>query len=524
MTKAQKKAQRKATRASARARKAKGGSKRKGVRRAGRKAGKGTVARRNLRKARSARARNKRAGGPRHKVKGYRYKRPAKTVSVKSHMSYEDKPKRRKRRSSKRRRHAAEASESPKKRSRRSSRRRTGGRRRKLSMKKSAVAARRRRRAAGEPRKAKRRSSKRRTTRRRHKVKGHTARRGSRRYRVKAHMSREGSRRKRRSSRRRRHGRRRSSGRRRTSMSRRRGYALENPLSAKEIFWGAITGTLGFLAADALDRVWATHALGPASGGALGTDGKPLFGDTPPAAGTGIFKTNYVGLYTATAILAPMDWKRWLSGVVITAAPFGLAMLVKNPVGRSSMQFFGFGAGVRILGKAVDDLMAKLFGRTSWGARLYDGEARAAAMRALAAGGTDTTGNFPTAGLGAMPDTTGVGGCSCANCSAGVGACCRKSNSQVLPPPVGVDPVQGQASNPVVPVGTPDAPMPTPAPALPASPVVSFPLPSQAVVPGVYSGPTPGMLAGLPRRPQAKANGARKSPYAWSGTEDKAAE
>ena len=514
MTKAQRKAQRRATRASAKARKAGGSKKRRTAGR--RKAGKRTVARRNLKKARSARARNKRAGGPRHKVKGYRYKRPAKTVSVKSHMSYEDKPKRRKRRSSKRRRHAAEASESPKKRSRRSSRRRTGGRRRKLSMNKSAVAARRRRRAAGEPRKKSRRSSK----RRRHKVRGHLAKtHGSRRkHRVKAHMSRETPRRKRRRS----GGRRRSSGRRRTGMSRRRGYALENPLSAAEIGWGALTGTLGFLAADALDRVWATHALAPASGGGVGTDGKPLFGDTPPTAGTGIFKTNYVGLYNATAILAPMDWKRWVSGVLITGVPFAVAMAIKNPVGRSSMQFFGFGAGVRILGKAVDDLMAKFFGRTSWGARLYDGEARAAAMRTLAAGGTDTTGNFPTAGLGALPESTGVAGCSCANCSAGVGSCCRKAGSQALPPPVGVPQSSGQPANPVVAVGTPDAPPPVSPPmgAPPQgtprtfSPAPALPAPA----------PIPGMFAGLPRRPAAQqANGARKSAYTW-GANDNAAE
>ena len=523
MTKAQKRAQRKATRASARARKA-GGSKRKSAKRrtAGRrKGGKATVARRNLRKARSARKRNKARGGPRHKVKGFSYSRKAKRVRVPSHMSYEDKP-RKKRRSSKRRRQAAEASESPKKRSRRSSRRRSGGRRRKLSMKKSAVAARRRRRMAGES--TRRSSRKRRSSgRRRHKVRGHMAKtRGSRRkHRVKAHMSNETSRRRRRSSRRRRSGgrRRRSSGRRRTGMSRRRGYALENPLSAKEIAWGAVTGTLGFLAADALDRVWATHALGPASGGGVGTDGKPLWGDTPPAAGTGIFKTNYVGLYNATAILAPMDWKRWVSGALITGIPFALAMAIKNPVGRSSMQFFGFGAGVRILGKAVDDLMAKLFGRTSWGARLYDGEARAAAIRNLNEGGPDTTGNFPTAGLGSLPESTGVAGCNCANCSAGVGACCRRSDSAALPPPVGVPTAGGQMPNPVVPAPAPMAPPQAappqgtprtfaPAPALP-SPVTFAP---------------PGMLAGLPRRPEAQVNGARKSPYAWSGVEDKAAE
>ena len=334
MTKAQKRAQRKATRASARARKA-GGSKRR--RTAGRrKAGKRTVALRNLKKARSVRARRKRAGGAKHKVRGYSYTRKAKRVRVKSHKSYEaSESKPRKRRSSRRRKHrAAEASESPKKR-RSSRKRRTGGRRRKLSMKKSAVAARRRRRshareASESPRRSrKRRSSGRRRSSRRHKVKGHYARsRSGRKHRVKAHYSRETSRRRRRSSgrRRRHHSRRHHSARRRSS--RRRGYSMENPLEPMEILVGALTGTLGFIAADALDRVWATHALLPNPGIPTGTDGKPNWTDNPAMTGG-----SYPGLYNATAVLAPMDWKRWLSGVGITAAPFLLALANQEPGG-----------------------------------------------------------------------------------------------------------------------------------------------------------------------------------------------
>ena len=340
------------------ARRSKGASKkagRKASRRksSGRKRSKRSVALANLAKGRAKQKRNKARGGPKHKVRAYRYRRPAKSVRVKSHMSYETKPKRRRRRKSRK----ASAYEAPKK--RRSSRKR--------------------RRSSGK-----------------HRVRGHYARRkGGKRVRVRAHLSREMPKRRRRrsGSKRRRH-----SSRRRSSMrhySRRRGYALENPLSVTEIAVGSFTGIVGFLAEDALDRVIATHALGPSASGAPGSDGKPLYGDTPGTTGA------YAGLYNATAVLAPMDWKRWVAGGAMTLVPFAIAAFVSGksaPVARSSLQFFGFGAGVRFLGKAATDLMAKLFGRTSWGARMYDGEARAAALK----NGTDTS-LFPTSGLGATP-------------------------------------------------------------------------------------------------------------------------
>jgi len=285
-------------------------------------------------------------------------------------------------------------------------------------------------------------------------------------------MSRETPRKRRRSSRRRRH-----SSRGRRHYSRRRGYALENPLSGMELAVGALTGVVGFIAADALDRVLATHAL--QDKGATGTDGKELWMDTPSSTGS------YAGLFNATAILAPMDWKRWLAGAGITAVPFIIAAFIKSPVGRSSLQFFGFGAGVRILGKAATDLMAKLTGRTSWGARLYDAEARAAALKA----GQGAEANLPSAGLGAIG--TGVAGCGCQNCTTGVGACCRLTGSQALPPPAGVPQAPAQPPNPVQP--SPNAPpqafqppaqlAPAPVPAPPAvTPTPALPVLSRTPV------------------------------------------
>jgi hypothetical protein len=491
-----------------------------------RKAGKRTVAMRNLKKAHSARRKARRAGR-KHHVKGYSYKRPSKTVRVKSHMSFEDKPKRR--RSRKRtgakhrvRGHYAKrkgkrvlvrshmSHEMPRK------RHRGGGRRRKLSMKKSAVTARRRRRAMMEaPRKKRRRGSRR-----------HRSMEASRRRRPRRHS----------------HSRRRSSHR-RTARSRRRGYALENPLDMTELLVGGFTGILGFVSADALDRVLATHALTSSVTGTVGTDGKPLYGDTPPTTGA------YTGLYNATAILAPMSWQRWAAGAGITAAPFIVAAFIANPVGRSALQFFGFGAGVRILGKAVDDLFGYLFGRTSWGARMYDGESRARVLKDTSGTGTDSSGNnvlanYPTTGLGAQPN-----GCGCANCTTGVGACCRMTGSKALPPPAGVPQAPGQPQNTV-----------TPTPALPAaptySPVFSAPAPAplqQAPAPSPLTGPPPAYMppanippsANLPSPPapamptgpranipmptpyrgiQGTPNAARRSPYNWGSPVDNAAE
>jgi hypothetical protein len=367
------------------------------------------------------------------------------------------------------------SNETPRKRSRK---RRSSGRRR-LSMKKSAVAARRRRRASEaaetshKPRRRKRRSSrrrraaaeaprKRRSSRRRsgrrHSVRGH---------RVKRHMSREAPRRrKRRSSKRRR-----SSGRRRTSRRStgrrsyrsRRGYALENPMTATEMAVGAVTGVLGFIAADALDRVIATHAL--ADKGAVGSDGKELWMDNADG-------TRYPGLFNATAVLAPMDWQRWLAGAGITAVPFIVAAMIKSPMGRSSLQFFGFGAGIRILGKAATDLMAKLTSRMSWGARLYDGEARAAALSA----GAGAEANLPFSGLGAIG--VGTAGCGCANCVTGVGACCNRG----MFAPTGAPVVAPVVANPIAPQPVVAPPAVVPQPAAP---------PALVMPPSVFSPPPP---------------------------------
>jgi hypothetical protein len=507
------------------AKKRKGGGSKRGRkptvhRKSVRKAGRRTVAMRNLKKAHSARRRAK-AAGRKHKVRAYSYRRPAKTVVVKGHSSFEaseSRPKRRRGRKPSRRRrsHAREMGAQETRKTRKTRRRGRG--RRKLSMSKSAVAARRRRRHSARemPRKRRRGKS------RRHSVRGHYARtKSGRRVRVRKHMSHEA-------------GETRRTRRRRS----RRGFAMENPLTGEELLVGGFTGVLGFVAADALDRVLATHALGTSTTGSVGTDGKPLYGDTPLTTGA------YTGLYNATAILAPMNVWRWVAGVVgMTGVPLVIAAFIKNPVGRSALQFFAFGAGMRVLGKAADDLMAYLFGRTSWGARLYDGEARAAALKSTSGTGVNSSGqnvmgNFPTTGLGSL----GANGCGCVNCTTGVGACCRMTGSRALPAPPGVPQSAGQPPNNVVPspAPVPMMPAPSPMPVTPApapqqmvpspAPVPMFPAPTPAPAPftpptlsppyyGAPQAPAPRMFQGVPRN----ADG-RRSSFDWGSRDDQAAE
>lgn len=417
-------------------------------------------------------------------------------------------------------------------------------------MKKSAVAARRRRRshaaAAESPKKRHRSSRKRRSSGRRHRVRGHTVRRGNKRYRVRGHMSHESPRKRRRSHRRSRAITHHRSHRR---YSRRRSGAMENPLTGMEIAVGAVTGVVGFISADALDRVLATHALS-------GTTG--AYVDNPPTTGS------YIGLYNGTAVLAQMDWKRWLAGAGITIVPFTIAAFIKSPVGRSSLQFFGFGAGIRVLGKAVTDVIAYLMRNSSTGQRLYDADLRSMMKRTSYAGGDVSA--YPALpysgidvaqnqqGLGAV----GVGACgTCANCTTGVGACCRLTGSQALPPPAGVPQAPGQPPNTVTPTPAPALTPPPPLPVIPPASSTPAPVPPPAFTmppggmrpplsyspqpaprspiqgrfpqsPPVFAPPSGGVLSagtqGLPDGVGAPVNGARKSAYHWGSDSDKAAE
>jgi hypothetical protein len=179
----------------------------------------------------------------------------------------------------------------------------------------------------------------------------------------------------------------------RKSSKRRRSYrrsmARENPANGTELFIGLVTGLAGFLSADAVDRLIATHAL---------TGTAVPYTDTPPTTG------DYAGLYNATAICAPMNLTRWAAGLGMFALPLVGAHFLnpsEHPNLKAGLQFFGFAAGMRILGKATIDLVAQVVQGSQVGQQLYDGEMRAAILAANG-GSSSATGlsNLPSAGLG----------------------------------------------------------------------------------------------------------------------------
>lgn len=259
--------------------------------------------------------------------------------------------------------------------------------------------------------------------------------------------------------------------RRRHSGGRRRG-AMENPMTGVEIFVGSITGLAGFGLADFVDRMLATHALTDKN--AKDANGQELYADNPPADG------NYVGLFNPTAICAPMDWKRWIFGLLGAAVPLGAAQLVSGPTARSALQFFGFGYGVRVVGKGLIDGLALLTKSTGMGQRLYDGEMRAAVLKANNGNNqANELASLPAAGLGQPKALAGAPCKDCGDKQQAAGAGYPSMPREVAP--------SGQTTT----SATPPAPPPSP-----ATPPSAF---------------NPGPLTGTPSNGAAKKRGM----YQW---------
>jgi hypothetical protein len=252
-----------------------------------------------------------------------------------------------------------------------------------------------------------RRSSRRRSASKRGPVKVTIVRRGRRVATVAAEPRR----------RRRRHHRARRKARKMHHRAHRRTAAMENPMTGVELFVGSVTGLLGFLTADVLDRFLATHALVASTTTTAGA--AQTYTDTPPTSG------DYAGLYNATAICAPMDATRWLAGLGVAGVPLVIAHFVSAPTGRAALQFFGFSAGLRIVGKGLIDMVAQLVQSNPIGQQLYDGEMRAAVLQQNQGNANATAlASLPTAGLGRAPTPRqlGAGKPACAPCAAKQGA------------------------------------------------------------------------------------------------------
>ena len=272
---------------------------------------------------------------------------------------------------------------------------------------------------------------------------------------------------------------------------------MENPMTGVELFVGGITGLLGFGVADAVDRLLATQAL--TDKGTKDANGYELYANTPPSSG------DYAGLYNPTAICAPMGWKRWVFGLLGAAVPLGIAQVVSAPTGRAALQFFGFGYGVRVVGKGLIDGLAALTVHTGVGQRLYDGEMRAAI---LSANNGDSSAaalaSLPAAMSGAQAGAAGVPGqlgkaapCNgCADKAAQPNASANGTGYPSMPREVAS---QATAVAPPPSAATPPSTAPTP-PARTFAPPPPPPPPFQAT-----------QLTGAP----ANGKPARKNPFAW---------
>jgi hypothetical protein len=197
---------------------------------------------------------------------------------------------------------------------------------------------------------------------------------------------------------------------------------MENPLTGVELFIGTLTGLMGFGTADVVDRLIATHALTGVTSGTM-----TAYTDVPPTAnpvqGT---KATYGSLFNSTAVCAPMNLERWGVGLLISGVPILIGHFVSAPVGRSSLQFFGFGALMRVAGKGLIDMVAALSKSNPTGQRLYSGEQRAAAIYANDGTAAQLPGQAMT-GLGARRAPAALGaaptlamhktGCGCGKCS-----------------------------------------------------------------------------------------------------------
>jgi len=395
--------------------KGKGGRKRTGKTT---KAERRAIAMRNLKKAHAARRKAKRAG-KKHGVGSYSYSVTSKTVKVPGHKSWEGKGKRkqtakqraaslrnlRKARAARKHGHGGHKAKEASK----------GKHRRTPAQKAASLANLKKARAA------------RKAATRRHDVAPYAYHRQGGKRHVPAHLSYE--------------------------------YAMDNPLSGKELAWGAGAGLGWFLVTDAVDRFWATHKL--TAKGSSDASGHALYSDVPLTAAT--FWTGYPGQYNPTAICAPMNLVRWISGAVFVAAPLLSARyLVSDPFWRTELQFAGYGAFFRIGGKAFMDLIAKVAMWTEAGQRLYNGE-----MRAMVMTSSDQSPltSLPAAGLGAA---SGCG--SCPSCVLGVGECSTgpgvgypsmpRESGQASTPTSSTPSTSGQATN-VPPPPLPPATTPT---------------------------------------------------------------
>ena len=176
-------------------------------------------------------------------------------------------------------------------------------------------------------------------------------------------------------------------------------------MGAAELTLAVISGGIGFVAADALDRFLATYNPG---------------GSTPPAD-----KFTSIGsgtLANTLNIAARPNWKRLAAGAGATAVPAIGSMFIRNPMAKSALEGMTIGAGISFFKTLWNNvLMPLLIGQDtstptiqkSVIARLYPAEVSAAInvrttpagnQAALSSGGSGALSGAPETGVGAPAD------------------------------------------------------------------------------------------------------------------------
>ena len=112
------------------------------------------------------------------------------------------------------------------------------------------------------------------------------------------------------------------------------GYTLENPLSGGELALAALTGAVGFVVGDFLDRYLAVRQYSPAT---------TTTGTTP--------LTPNVAVSTAPSMM------RILAQAALAAAPLAGAYFVHRPMGKAALQGLGLGVLFRLGGQLINQFV-----------------------------------------------------------------------------------------------------------------------------------------------------------------------
>jgi hypothetical protein len=248
-------------------------------------------------------------------------------------------------------------------------------------------------------------------------------------------------------------------------------YAMENPLSMRELGVAFLASGLGYLTADLSDRYLASSI--PPLGGTIYSEASPIYSD-PIRLGTG----------AALALL-----------------PLLGAHYVSSPGFRSGLQFFGLGSGLRTIGHLVSDLVVRFGKKKEFVQRFYPHEIVSQAQLAGA----------EKQGAGALPEHIGQAGVG--EIPAGLASCCNissrmlnaavspfqpigrsaASSAPVMPPPAQVV----QELPPAHVVQEPSFPPPAviPPPVRTVAPAVTSQAPAPPVTSQVSAPPAPALPA-----------------------------